>query len=628
MLNTLRNAAGSFVAKIFIALLVLSFGVWGIADIFRGFGQDELASVGDTAISPESFRQQFQRQLQDLGRRSGRALTVDEARAFGLDGQVMGSMLSEAALDQDATDKGLGIPDEAVTASIMQDPTFKDTAGNFSRSQFDQVLRSNGYTEQRYAAEQRKVHRRQQIAAAMGTAPTVPLVLLKSANRYRSEGRSIAYVTLTPKALGELAAPSDEQLKEFYDSHKTQFRAPEYRAFEVIEVTPEQLSATIEVSEDDIRSAYEQRKDTFGVPERRAVQQIRFANLDEAKAAREKISGGTDFMDLAKEKNLTEADVSLGTVPKSGIIDPAIADAAFSLGESEVSQPIEGRLGVALVRVTKIEPGTTKTLEEVHDQIKKELALRAAEGKVLDVHDNVEDERAAGSTFEEIANKLSLTRKTFDNVDNAGRGLDGKPAEGLPAAPDFLPTVFRTDPGVEIDPLQLRGSGLAWVNVTAVVPDRERTLEEAHADVEKAWRENEQRRLLGERATELVKKLESGVTIEEVGKEIGSTLTITPALTRLSQSGQLAPAALEAAFATPEGQFGTSQDTNRENRIIFQVRRVVEPTFDPSSKEAKALENSLRQSIANGNLVSYIASKQAEYGVRVNQTALSAILGQ
>jgi len=92
---------------------------------------------------------------------------------------------------------------------------------------------------------------------------------------------------------------------------------------------------------------------------RREIQQIVFPNADEAAAARNRIASGLSFEDLAKERGLGQSDIDLGLIAKSAIGDSAIADAAFSLPYGEVSQPAQGRFGVALVKVDKIEPGVT-----------------------------------------------------------------------------------------------------------------------------------------------------------------------------------------------------------------------------------------------------------------------------
>ena len=111
MLRGIRKASSNWLGKIVMAtvmgVLIVSFAVWGIADIFKGFGQSSLAKIGKTEISTEQFRQIYTERLQQLGRSFGRPLTSEQARAFGLDRQVLQQTIAEAALDEEARRMGL-----------------------------------------------------------------------------------------------------------------------------------------------------------------------------------------------------------------------------------------------------------------------------------------------------------------------------------------------------------------------------------------------------------------------------------------------------------------------------------------------------------------------------------------
>src|SRR6202048_4567793 len=112
MLRGMRKASSNWLGKtimtVVMGVLIVSFGVWGIADIFRGFGQSTLGKVGHTAISLNEFRQTYTDRLQQIGRQFGRPLTQDQARAFGLDRQVLEQTIAEAALDEGARRRGGG----------------------------------------------------------------------------------------------------------------------------------------------------------------------------------------------------------------------------------------------------------------------------------------------------------------------------------------------------------------------------------------------------------------------------------------------------------------------------------------------------------------------------------------
>jgi peptidyl-prolyl cis-trans isomerase D len=109
------NWLGKIIMSVVMGVLIVSFGIWGIADMFKGFGQSTLAKIGHTEISTEQFRQVYTDRLQQIGRQFGRPLTSDQARAFGLDRQVLQQMVAEAALDEDARRLGLALPNNATS---------------------------------------------------------------------------------------------------------------------------------------------------------------------------------------------------------------------------------------------------------------------------------------------------------------------------------------------------------------------------------------------------------------------------------------------------------------------------------------------------------------------------------
>ncbi len=165
MLRGMRKASSNWLGKTIMAVvmgvLIISFGVWGIADIFRGFGQSTLAKVGHTEISINEFRQLYTDKLQQIGRQFGRPLTMEQARAFGIDRQVLQQTIAEAALDEEARRLGLGQSDAETMRMIVSDPNFKGVGGNFDPQRFQAVIRQ--YRLQRTALCRRAA---QGIAAA------------------------------------------------------------------------------------------------------------------------------------------------------------------------------------------------------------------------------------------------------------------------------------------------------------------------------------------------------------------------------------------------------------------------------------------------------------------------------
>src|SRR6202163_325009 len=176
----MRKASSNWLGKTIMAavmgVLIISFGVWGIADIFKGFGQSTVATVGYTEISINEFRQLYTDRLQQIGRQFGRPLTMDQARAFGFDRQVLQQTIAEAALDEEARRLGLGQSDAETMRTIFSDPNFKGAGGKFDPVRFQTTLRQFGFSEQRYIADQRKVSLRRQIAGTISAGIEAPKV--------------------------------------------------------------------------------------------------------------------------------------------------------------------------------------------------------------------------------------------------------------------------------------------------------------------------------------------------------------------------------------------------------------------------------------------------------------------
>lgn len=609
-----------------MGVLIISFGVWGIADIFRGFGQSTLAKVGHTEISLNEFRQLYTDRLQQIGRQFGRPLTMDQARAFGLDRQVLQQTLAETALDEQTRRLGLGQSDDETRRMIFSDPNFKGTNGSFDPERFQAAIRQFGYSEQRYVAEQRKVSLRRQIAGAISAGIEPPKLMIEALNRFQNEQRSIEYIRLGTAQAGTIDPPSPEALAAFFDDHKIQFRAPEYRKIAFVAITPEDIGKWSEVSDDDARKLFDQRRDKLGKPEKREVSQIVFPNMEEATAARNRIASGLSFDDLAKERNLKPSDVELGLITKSDILDPAVADAAFALPSGDVSQPVQGRFGVALVKIGKIEPGVTIAYTEVAPGLKKEIATERARKSVADLRDKMEDERGGGASVLEAAQKLGLTAVTIDAVDRSGRGPNGQPVSSIPKGLDVVSQAFNSDVGVDNDPISFNG-GYVWYDVVGITPSRERTLDEVKDQVEVKWRDEQIATRLRAKATDMVQKLQGGGKLADEATAAGLTVETAAGFKRDATPPGVPASVIAAAFRTAKDDAGQTPSPATGQWIVFRVTDVNAPPVDFASDDVKKMKSDLQRSLEDEQIAEYVTKLEKQIGTTINEEAFAQVTG-
>ena len=204
MLRGIHKATSTWIGKAVMGVimggLIISFAIWGIGDIFRGFGQNSVAKIGGTEISIEQFRNYYTEKLQQLGQRMRRPISNDQARALGLDRQLLGQLVAETTLDEQAKQMRLGLADKDIADRITSDPAFRGVNGQFDRSRFEQIIRNAGFNEARFVAEQRNVMLRRQIAQTVSGDLKVPETTLKSIAQYQGEKRAIQYIALDRRA--------------------------------------------------------------------------------------------------------------------------------------------------------------------------------------------------------------------------------------------------------------------------------------------------------------------------------------------------------------------------------------------------------------------------------------------
>jgi peptidyl-prolyl cis-trans isomerase D len=616
-LDTLRKGAARTFGLILVALLVVSFAVWGIADIFTGYGRQTLIEVGDTEISPQDYQRAQQEVLRAMSQDAGRALSLQEARAAGLDQRVLERLVGGAAVDTHAK----------LLAQIMDDPSFQDGAGNFSPLAFQTALRNIGMSEAAYLQTLREQTLRRQLLITVGEVASSPKVIIDALNRFNEERRVLKYV-LVPKTAAEgVGDPTEQDLKTYYENNKQLFTQPEYRKVALIAVTPETVRDELNISEADVKATYDLKKDTLGQAEMRRVQQIALPNMEEAEKIAEKIASGTDFVEAAEELGLSESNIDLGLVEKKDLADSIVAEQAFDLEQDQVSKPVTGKLGgVVLLRVTEIVEGKIPTYEEAKADIEEDIVKERASGAIFDLHDEVEDELASGSTLEETAGKLKLEYVVVDQVDRTGRKPDGSSLEA-PAQTELLNGVFVTDAGIENDPIDARDEGVVWYEVLGITPETLTPFEEVRSEVEKGWRQEATRNQVKAFAEELLSELTAGSkTLDDVAKELGQEVLPTSALKRDDITVNVLPAAVQQAFALPKGGFGSAASGVDEGRILFKVDDIVEPP-EVDQRALRQLNSRIGLLYSEDIIAEYFSELEQTYGVQINRPALARLTG-
>lgn len=624
MLQAIRSKANSFVVKLLFGLLMATFALWGIGDIFRNWGADTtVAKVGSKEITADQLNQAMRDQLNQL-RMLGNNIDMEQAKQLGLVNAALQQIVSGNLIDLEGTRLGLAIGDEAVRRAIVDNPNFKGPSGTFDPSRYAQLLAANQLTQTQFEAQMRQNLGRTQLTGAILDGLTPPAALVDTLYRTRAERRTADVVTLTQAAVPPIAAPTDEQLAAFHESHQDAFRKPEQRGFSIGLLRLDDIAATIKISDDKLKEEYEARHNDFRTAEERNLQQLLLPDETKAKAAKAALDSGKDFAAVAKtEANADAASTDLGWVKRDDL-PPELANAAFALAQGKASDPVQTSFGWHILRVTGIKPETVQSFDTVKERLAQESARDQAGDMIAKTANDVDDALAAGTSFADVAQKFGLKTQTIASADAQGRGTDGKQVD-LPQPTDaILHTAFATNSGQTSPLTELGEEGYFIVRVDKITPSVVQPLAEARDKAVALWEADQKQQALAKLADAIAQEVNGGKSLKDAAAARKLTVTTTPPLQRTGGDPATPPALVVALFGAKQG--GAVTAPAGDNYTVAQLKTIeaADPAKDQTALQpiSDALVNEMRNDILNA----FDQALRSHFPVEINQTNLDRLL--
>ena len=587
MMQAIRGRAGSIIVKILFALLILSFGAWGISDyLFRIRGPQEtvVAKVGDEQIQAAELQRTLEPAVERMRAQFG---TVDMqlVKQLGIVDNVLEQLIDRSLLNQETQRLGLDVPDEVIRNAIYENPAFRGPDGRFDRRLFAQVLMMNRLSEDQLIARMRQEIPRNDLLQAVTSGVQPPRPLVEALYRYRNEKRVADVVSVPVSAIATVAQPSEAELTQFYEEHPDLFRAPEYRGFTLASLSPSDLKPEAEIPEDTLQREYEERKDEFQTPEQREIQQILAPTEEKAKEAEAALAAGKEFREVAAEIGMDPSTIELGLLNRKEI-PHELGDVAFELPLNQPSAPIKTPFGYHILRVVKIEPGKEQSFEEAKPQLAAQLQLRQAADRIADIANQADDALAGGAKLEDLPQKFGFKLMPVAAVDE--NGLDPAGARiALPVAPDeVLKTVFATAQGESTRVTDTQDGALYVARVDQVTPSALRPLAEVRDKAVAAWQAEQKQKEAAKQAEALAAAVTPSMPLANVAAEKGLTVQTGVTLRRTPEPGQSFPPALVTKlFAAKPGEaVFVADDTGG---YAAQLKDVQVPQTIPEDEAAK-----------------------------------------
>lgn len=525
MLASIRKRTGGLLVKGLLGLLVVSFALWGIGDIFTAPQDGAVAEVGGAGISASALQAEYARAVENLRRNLG--VDAEQARALGALENALERLIDREAVRQEADAIGIGAPDSEVLRVIENNSMFHNVAGRFDRAVYNAVLYRNSLAPPAYEAGVRDDVRRAQLVDTLAIGAHAPRAAALRLLRHERQQRTAYALTLFTSA--ETAPdPAGGELLAWFSERRADYMAPEFRRISFVAMRPGDFLDRVDVPDGELRDEYEYRIAEFVTPPRRALDQLVFPDRDAADAAWRRAREGEDFRALGAELlGLAANDMDLGVVTEDELASEALGAAAFGIPVGETAEPIETPFGWTLLHVRNEIPGETRTFADSVETLRLERKLALAQDVAADLGNEFEDVRAGGTTLDEAARAVGATPETIGPIDRMGRPAPGAAEAAPPAIAGFLERAFAAAAGEE-SPLYDAEDGTYYaIRVDTVTPPAERPLDSVRGEALADWKEEWRRERATERAAAIAERLRAGETPDTVATETGAALAAT-----------------------------------------------------------------------------------------------------
>jgi len=628
MLESIRNHAQGWMAKLILALITIPFALWGIDSYFSSGGKSEsVAEVGNSSITRQAFSEAIKEQTDMMRQAQGEGFDPAVADTREFREQVLKRLTEEEAMLQEARSVRLQVPDSQL-ASVLQQLTPFQEDGKFSAERYKRVLAQRGYTPAYFEYRLRRditleVQQQPTIAATM-----VPATSIDLAAKLAGQRREVSTSDISPASLASQVKINDQDIEAYYQAHKSDFTESEAVKVEFAILSLDDIANSISVTDKQVQDYFAANAAKFGPPEERTASHILISAAEgdanarkQARAKAEAIlaairkAPGT-FADVAKresqDQGSAQAGGSLGSFGRGMMVKP-FEDAAFSMKVGEIGNLVETQYGFHIIRLDDIK-SSVPTLAGVRQQVEEELRKQQAQKQFADAAEQFSNlVYEQGTTLKPAADALKLTLQTSDWMTR--KGLATAPFN----TPKLLDAIFSGDAiksRQNIEPVEIARNVMVAARVIDHRPARAKPVTEVSSVIRQKLMVEKMATLSQKQGQHMLQQLNQG-------KEPGGLSWSQFKLVGRQMAGELDAKTLQTimrADATKLPSYSGVTMPDGGYRIIRVTRIIDAPAVDPTLRSA--IESGILQTYARADAQAQVELAKSAQKVVIRQEVL------
>jgi len=636
MLENMRNHAQSWLAKLILGGVALSFVLWGVGDYFMGSHIQTIAEVDGNPISDSAFYLAYERQLNSYRAALGKNFSKKAVEGMGLKQTTLQTLINRHLMLDEAGSMGLVAPKSVLLARVRANPAFQST-GNFDSRRYEILTRNMGFrTPADYESNLRLDMMVNALQKAITGSATVTHAEVRERFESEYEKRELAALIVRSADVESNIKISAEDARAYYDSHKNSYRSPLRLKLAAVVIDPAVIAKGMEIDDADIQTAYEERKGQFAQPETRRASHIlvrvsKNADANARQRARAKIEtalkqlrSGKTFSAVAKKMSedvTAEKGGDLGYFAHGAMV-PAFDRTVFSMEKDDVSGIVETQFGFHIIRLTDIKPARTKPLAEIRNQLHRQLIRAKADEEAYKLSQDLDDALGREDNLAAAAASLNMKVREIGPV-----SMDEALADPLfTKDANFRSQIFVTQPGASVDVTELGNGRFAAVEVLerhdpAILPFAKVT-----KAVYAAARQQAANHAARQQAESLLKDA-AHTPLDRLGQKRGQAIYLSKPV-RSNGIGDkdaawLTSAVLHAAFSMGPGQTVDHVLEVPQGFAVVQVKHVIAANDAAFAKQADGIRSELVRTKGAVRFTRWMASVRARHDIEIHQDVLA-----
>ncbi|MDC3154562.1 SurA N-terminal domain-containing protein [Pelagibacteraceae bacterium] len=404
MLDIVRNLVSSIFGKILLAVMVLSFALWGVGDILTSGNSQLAAKVGKEKITLDEFYNEFQNTVKNYNKISQSNLSLKEAYNIQLHSVLLNDLIYSKMINSYAKNNEIFINDESLKLIITDLPQFKNDDGQFSEVKYKSYILNNFPNEQLFLNQVENTIYQGMLFENFNLNSYLNESLVDTLYNYEGEKRSISYFLLKDNDVS--INKSDELIREYYNENSENYTVKEKTIVDYIEINLENYKNLDIVNESQIINYYQNNIDQYSIEETRDIEFVRFENEIDAQNFYNLYSTNDDEK-ISEFINKSEIKINKINEFNGDSFPESLKESIFSLPLLEVSPPLKyEELGYYIFKINSINDAQTAEIDDVKDEIKNYLASEDAYLE-FDETINIADEMLINDySFEDISEGL------------------------------------------------------------------------------------------------------------------------------------------------------------------------------------------------------------------------------